>query len=133
MDHDPCFGAQPGPTGLLLRGLTDFGSGATIVRLDVTGFAAVALSANCRAAGAGNAGPSSIQRSADGDTLSFFFDPPIDPPQGSYFLSIVTDVTAYGQTGETTIHAGMPDGRAFTTKSSSLTRPAENEPAHASP
>jgi hypothetical protein len=93
MDHDPCFGAQPGPTGLLLRGLTDFGSGATIVRLDVTGFAAVALSANCRAAGAGNAGPSSIQRSADGDTLSFFFDPPIDPPQGSYFLSIVTDVT----------------------------------------
>jgi hypothetical protein len=60
-------------------------------------------------------GPSSIERSAEGDMLSFLFDPPIDPPQESYFTSIVTDVKAYGQTGQTTIHARLPDGRVFAT------------------
>jgi uncharacterized protein (TIGR03437 family) len=98
-----------------LRQLTDFGSGAVIVRLDVKGFAAVTVDTNFRTDGNGNLGPSAVERSADADRLSFLFDPPIDPPQESFFLSIVTDVKAYGQTGETAIYARMPDGRVHST------------------
>lgn len=76
----------------------------------ISGYGDFAVDASYRTDGLGDVGPTSASRSADGDTLTFDFGFPLvnhylaeEVHQTSYFLSLVTDATAFENTGIMTI------------------------------
>lgn len=97
-----------------IRDVEDFGSGAVLFRMDISGFGSTSLQVAFLVGGLGNVAPASAERSADGDTLSLIYDPPIAAPQESRFPIIFTDATAFDFSGSITLHARMPGGSVLT-------------------
>lgn len=103
--------------------LASFLEFAVITGLDYSGFAGFSTDVEYRTDGAGDQGPDSVSRSADGDTLSFDFSSAgaaIAPPQESLFLSILSNATAWDNSGTITIH-GKTDFASATVYSVTLT------------
>ena len=105
-----------------LRDLNNMGSGATVFRLEITGYAGTAIYAAWEN-GSGDVAPTMIERSADGDTVSLIYDPALLPPQESLFPSLATDATTFSRTGRMTVYARMPDQTVLSTVISDTNRP----------
>jgi hypothetical protein len=77
-----------------------------IVGLVDRGFAGFTTDVEYRTDGLGDVRPDEISRSADGDALTFEYEPSvIEPPQEGFFLSVLTDAPGFGPIGTTTIFA----------------------------
>ena len=76
----------------------------------LTGYAGWSTDIEFRTDGSGDKGPTSVSRSADGDTLTFRYDDPLvvdglapGLQEESYFPSILTDATDFSLTGRMTV------------------------------
>lgn len=77
-----------------------------ILSISLTGYAGYSTDIEYRTDGLGDAGPDSVSRSADGDTLNFRYTAsPLLPPDESLFISILTDATEFAPVGTALIVA----------------------------
>lgn len=88
-----------------------------ILSISLTGYAGYSTDVEYRTDGLGDAGPDTVSRSVDGDTLNFrYTDSPLLPPDESLFLSILTDATQFAPVGSALIVArDGPNGNPFST------------------
>lgn len=77
-----------------------------ILSISLTGYAGYTTDVEYRTDGLGDAGPDTVSRSADGDTLNFrYTGSPLLPPDESLFPSILTDATQFAPVGTALIVA----------------------------
>lgn len=88
-----------------------------ILSISLTGYAGYSTDIEYRTDGLGDAGPDTVSRSVDGDTLNFRYTAsPLLPPDESLFISILTDATEFAPIGSALIVARTgPDGNPFST------------------
>lgn len=86
--------------------LRDTTGSGVIVGLVDRGFAGFSTDADYSITSIGNVAPDEISRSADGDALTFEYEPSvIDPPEAALAPNVLTDATDFAAVGTTTIFA----------------------------
>lgn len=96
----------------LMTTFNNTGGNFLVDNMTLFGFGDYAVDVNYRTDGSGDRGPTSANRSADGQDLSFDFGFPLvganlfaNPQEDSFFLSLNTEETAFALTGRISVFA----------------------------
>ncbi len=87
-----------------LRDLTNPTGSAWVMSFRMNGFDSFTTDIDYSTDGLGSVGPNDVNRDVTGSTLTYGYDPAlIVPPNEGYFLSVLTDATAFDLSGQFTI------------------------------